>query len=335
MIPLTPSLDLLQHPPRWFSSNTNPIWLATRVTAIRNIDGTPFVPRGAERRRLLEQLEVMTDILGTGARLAVFDDYGGTDWWTERALWPPILTEDARLYLSAGEDRWLILGGQDHAVFSAVAVDPGNLDHLLEQVRLFEGAFAEIGEPAYDEEYGHLTSSPRRAGAGLGVELILHLPGLMLTRQLRRLLSAAVQLGFWGTAVGPVGGGLVVLVNLVALNREPEGIIGSAGRLGELLSEAEKAAREALLSGRRRLIEDGVGRALGIISRGKRYDELEAGTLCSWLRLGRSLNLLRRPSITRINVALWSLQSSLLGSLARWRSLTPLEARTEVLTRLR
>lgn len=309
--------------------------MATRVTAIRNVEGKPFVLRGAERRRLLEQLEVLADILGTGARLAIFDDYGGTDWWTERALWPPILTEDARLYLSPGEDRWLILGGQDHAVFSAVAVGPGNLDRLLDQVGLFEQAFSRVGEPAYDEEHGYLTSSPRRAGAGLGVELILHLPGLMLTRQLRRLLSAAAQFGFWGTAVGPIGGGLVVLVNLVALKRGPEDIIESAGRLGKLLSGAEGSARGALLSDRRRLVEDGVGRALGIVSRGTRYDEIEAGTLCSWLRLGRSLDLLRRPSMTRINVALWSLQAGLLSSLARWRSLTTGEARTAVMARLR
>jgi protein-arginine kinase len=335
MITLAPTLDLLQRPPYWIASNANPVWLAARATAIRNVAGTPFVPAGAERRRLLERLEVLTDLLGAGARTAVFDSYGGTDWWAERALWPPILTEDARLYLSAREDRWLILGGQDHAVFSAVTAEPGNLERILDHTRLFEDAFAEVGEPAFDDEYGHLTSSPRRAGAGLGVELILHLPGLMLTRQLRRLLSAAAQLGFWGTAVGPVGGGLVTLVNLVALRREAGDIFASARRVGELLSGAEESARGALLSGRRRLVEDGVGRSWGIVSRGARFEELEAGTLCSWLRLGRGVDLIRRPSLSRINTALWSLQGGLLDSLARWRSITPLEARIEVLSRLR
>ena len=335
MNPLTPSLDLLLSPPFWVSSNANPVWWATRITVIRNLSETPFVPEGAGRRRLLEQLEVLAVVLGPNAQLAVFNDYGGTDWWTERALWPPLLTGDARLYLSAKEDRWLILGGQDHAVLSVVAVDSANLSRLLDRVDHFDRAFSKIGEPAFDEEYGYLTSSPRRAGAGLGMELILHLPGLMLTRQLRRLLSAAAQLGFWGTAVGPVGGGLVALVNLVARNREPSGILESARRVGEFLTEAEAAARTALLSDRRRLIEDGVGRAWGIVERGTRFNELEAGTLCSWLRLGRCLKLIRRPSMTRINTALWSLQGNLLNSLVRWRSLATGEARTEVMARLR
>ena len=333
MITLAPSLELLLRPPRWIAANANPVWLATRVTVIRNLAGLPFIPEGTGRRRLLEQLEVLIDVLGPGARQAVFDDHGGTGWWSERALWPPILTDNARLYLSGGEDRWLILGGQDHAVFSAVEAGPGRGD-LLDQVRRFDEAFAAVGEAAHDDEHGHLTSSPRRAGAGVGVELVLHLPGLMLTRQLRRLLSAAAQLGFWGTAIGPVGGGMVTLVNLVALRRGPGEVLESARRVGELLVGAEETARGALLAGRRNLVEDGVGRARGILSRGSRFEELEAGTLCSWLRLGRCLDLLRRPSLSRINAALWSLQGDLLDSLAGWRSLTPRQARSEVLTRL-
>jgi len=333
MITLAPSLELLLRPPRWISANANPVWLATRVTVIRNLAGVPFVPEGTDRRRLLEQLEVLIDVLGPGARQAVFDARGGTGWWSERALWPPILTDNARLYLSGGEDRWLILGGQDHAVFSAVEASPGRVG-LLERVRLFDEAFTAVGEAAHDDEHGHLTSSPRRAGAGVGVELVLHLPGLMLTRQLRRLLSAAAQLGFWGTAIGPVGGGMVTLVNLVALRRGPGEILESAARVGELLVGAEETARGALLAGRRNLVEDGVGRAWGILSRGSRFEELEAGTLCSWLRLGRCLDLLRRPSLSRINAALWSLQGDLLESLAGWRSITPRQARGEVLARL-
>jgi len=333
MLSLAPSLELLLRPPRWIAANANPVWLATRVTVIRNLAGLPFVPEGTDRRRLLEQLEVLIDVLGSGARQAVFDDHGGTGWWSERALWPPILTENARLYLCDGEDRWLILGGQDHAVFSAVEAGAGRGD-LLDQVRRFDGAFAAVGEAAHDDEHGHLTSSPRRAGAGVGVELVLHLPGLMLTRQLRRLLSAAAQLGFWGTAIGPVGGGMVTLVNLVALRRGPGEVLDAAVRVGEFLVGAEETARGALLAGRRNLVEDGVGRAWGILSRGSRFEELEAGTLCSWLRLGRCLDLLRRPSLSRINAALWSLQGDLLESLAGWRSLTPRQARSEVLARL-
>ncbi|HUT99175.1 MAG TPA: hypothetical protein VM054_08875 [bacterium] len=333
MLSLAPSLELLLRPPRWIAANANPVWLATRVTVIRNLVGAPFVPEGTDRRRLLEQLEVLTDILGPGARQAVFDDHGGTGWWSERALWPPVLTENARLFLSDGEDRWLILGGQDHAVFSAVETSPGR-GGLLDQVRLFDEAFSAVGEAAHHDEHGYLTSSPRRAGAGVGVELVLHLPALMLTRQLRRLLSAAAQLGFWGTAIGPVGGGMVTLVNLVALRHGPGELLDSAGRVGELLAGAEESARGALLAGRRNLVEDGVGRAWGILNRGTHFEELEAGTLCSWIRLGRCLDLLHRPSLNRINAALWSLQGDLLESLAGWRSTTPRQARSEVLARL-
>ncbi|MCX7021877.1 MAG: hypothetical protein NTW26_06350 [bacterium] len=333
MVTLAPSLELLLRPPRWIAANANPVWLATRVTVIRNLAGLPFIPEGTDRHRLLEQLEVLTDVLGSSVRRAVFDDHGGTGWWAERALWPPILTENARLYFCEREDRWLILGGQDHAVFSVVEDSPGR-GGLLDQVERFDEAFSTVGEAAHDDEHGYLTSSPRRAGAGVGVELVLHLPGLMLTRQLRRLLSAAAQLGFWGTAIGPVGGGMVTLVNLVALRRGPGELLDSAKRVGELLTGAEETARGALLSGRRNLVEDGVGRAWGILSHGSGFEELEAGTLCSWLRLGRCMDLLHRPSLSRINAALWSLQGDLLDSLADWRSLTTRQSRSEVLTRL-
>src|SRR5699024_12546736 len=49
---------------------------------------------------------------------------------------------------------------------------------------------------AFDEEKGYLTSCPTNTGTGLRASVMIHLPGLVLTKRIKRILPVINQLGF-------------------------------------------------------------------------------------------------------------------------------------------
>src|SRR5690606_19037119 len=48
---------------------------------------------------------------------------------------------------------------------------------------------------AFDERKGYLTSCPTNVGTGIRASVMLHLPALVLTQQINRILSAVNQVG--------------------------------------------------------------------------------------------------------------------------------------------
>ncbi len=48
---------------------------------------------------------------------------------------------------------------------------------------------------AFGEKRGYLTSCPTNVGTGLRASVMMHLPGLVLTRQMNRIIPAINQLG--------------------------------------------------------------------------------------------------------------------------------------------
>ena len=43
---------------------------------------------------------------------------------------------------------------------------------------------------AFDEQYGYLTSCPTNVGTGLRASVMMHLPGLVLTKQINRIITS-------------------------------------------------------------------------------------------------------------------------------------------------
>ncbi|MCD2476413.1 ATP--guanido phosphotransferase, partial [Staphylococcus aureus] len=48
---------------------------------------------------------------------------------------------------------------------------------------------------AFNEQRGYLTSCPTNVGTGLRASVMMHLPALVLTRQINRIIPAINQLG--------------------------------------------------------------------------------------------------------------------------------------------
>lgn len=322
------SYGLGERPPRWVETARSPVRMFARRTLIRNLAGTVFKPRGAERAELLARLQPLLELLDDGRRIDCGPDQQSAARRSERYYWPPLLEPDVELHSAADERTLLLLGGHDHVVFARISRCLDGGDALLKDL---ERRLELLGGCAVDEDYGLLTSSPRRCGDGESLEIFLHLPAVTAVRQLDRLAQGAAEQGFWLLPAGAPGGAVFVVNNLCALGYAPGELAERAEALAVELEAAELTAREAL--GRRGVLwlEDRIGRARGLPGRARRLEETEAATTCAWLRLGRSLGLLERPSWKALNTALWALQPALAAAEARRKGMEPAVWRAELL----
>ena len=70
-----------------------------------------------------------------------------------------------------------------------------NLSEALQLANVLDDWIEEEIDYAFDEERGYLTSCPTNVGTGLRASVMMHLPGLVLTQQINRIIPAINQLG--------------------------------------------------------------------------------------------------------------------------------------------
>jgi protein arginine kinase len=143
---------------------------------------------------------------------------------------------------------------------------------------------------AWHERLGYLTACPTNVGTGLRVSVMMHLPGLALSRRLEAALRPLANYGL--TARGFMGentettGDLHQISNEVTLGKTVEEIEETLAEMVGLLIEAESEARSLLLQQDDMTVRDAVWRAFGILLHARRIETTEAMNLLSKVRLG-------------------------------------------------
>ncbi|MCA9425110.1 MAG: ATP--guanido phosphotransferase, partial [Candidatus Omnitrophica bacterium] len=105
---------------------------------------------------------------------------------------------------------------------------------------------------AYSERLGYLTACPTNVGTGLRCSVMVHLPALVMTRQIQKMINAVSQLGM--TVRGPSGegseikGNLFQISNQITLGVNEDEIIERLSNLTEQIIDMETKATSQLLS---------------------------------------------------------------------------------------
>jgi protein arginine kinase len=145
---------------------------------------------------------------------------------------------------------------------------------------------------------GHLTACHTNVGTGMRASVMLHLPALAETGELKAVLQGAAKLGLavrgrQGEGSEP-GGHVYQLSNLRSLGRSEDQLCAEVADAARAVVLAERLARAALLAARVRL-EDRVFRAWGVLTGARILAGDEAFEQLGWLRVGRSLDLIPVP----------------------------------------
>jgi protein arginine kinase len=178
---------------------------------------------------------------------------------------------------------------------------PGfQIKEAWEQASRIDDIFEEVADYAFDERRGFLTCCPTNVGTGIRASVMMHLPGLVLTQQINRILSAITQVGLAVRGIYGEGseaqGNLFQVSNQITLGQSEAEIIDNLHGVAKQIIEHERAARQRMMEESRIRLEDRVFRSYGILSHASVIDSKESAQRLSDVRLGIDLGLIRDVS---------------------------------------
>ena len=305
----------MEHTSRWMSARgpASDTVLSARVRIARNIKGYPFPglasddTSGEVRDRVSEaiKLEKMTaeyswqhlENISTLEKEACLD----------RHLISPFLAREAKmaaLALSRDEALGVLVNEEDHLRIQAIL--PGlQLEEALRSAAQLDDLLEEALGFAFDEKLGYLTACPTNLGTGLRASVMLHLPALVSTGQIRRYLGALPRIGFtirglYGEG-SEIAGNLLQVSNQITLGQSEEEGVANLHCIVNRIIEQEQKARQKLLDRKRDAIADSAYRALGLLRYARVMSSTEAMELLSDLRLGCEMGLVREVDSSAVN----------------------------------
>jgi protein arginine kinase len=294
------------------------IVLSTRVRIARNLQGYPFSvrARAADRAAILGAVRDVlerTSHLGNAIMAEVEElDRRSQQLLLERHLVSRELIGEsegespssAALVASLHEPIGLMINEEDHLRLQSLSSGFSPQETWRHVDSLDEELGAELAY-AFHHEFGHLTSCPTNCGTGLRGSVLIHLPGLVLTKEINKVLQGISQVGL--TFRGLYGEGSEVIGNLfqvsnqTTLGKSEEDLIDHLQKIVGQVIEYERQARTVLLRDAPTVIEDKVWRAYGLLSHARSLGFDEMMNLLSGVRLGLSLKLLAGPSVYVLN----------------------------------
>lgn len=183
---------------------------------------------------------------------------------------------------------------------------PGfQLKKALDEAFKFDDWLEEKVNYAFDETKGYLTSCPTNVGTGMRASVMIHLPALVLSKQLNRMLPAINQLGFVVRGIYGEGseaiGNIFQISNQITLGKSENDIVEDLQSVVGQLIEHERNARKRLLENSTIGLENRIYRSYGILEYSRIIESKEAATCLSNVRLGIDLGLIENVSQSILN----------------------------------
>ncbi len=293
------------------------IVLSTRVRLARNLKGTSFTIRAGdpERESIKEQVVSVGGELPQMAHAATFpvDQLGRMERQLlhERHL---VSKELAGL-----EREGAVRRGATLLTNGSLGVMINEEDHLrlqtLQSGLALGSAYVEIARFdrdlgsrlafAFHPEFGYLTSCPTNAGTGLRASVLIHLPGLVLTKEIAKVLQGLAQVGLTFRGLygegSEVVGNLFQLSNQTTLGKSEEELLDHLGKMVRQVIEYEEQARQVLQRDASTVVADKIWRAYGSLRYARTISFEETMNLLSGVRLGVGLNLITDLSVYTLN----------------------------------
>ncbi|MFH0839072.1 MAG: protein arginine kinase [Candidatus Omnitrophota bacterium] len=158
---------------------------------------------------------------------------------------------------------------------------------------------------AFSPEWGYLTACPTNTGTALRGSCMLHLPCLVMTKQMGKIIHAITKLGL--TVRGLYGegteaaGNFFQISNQVTLGQKEDIILDNLQRIIKQVIEHEQSLRKNLFEHSRSALEDQIWRSYGTLKNAYIISAGETIELLSSLRLGVDIGIVKDLTRQTIN----------------------------------
>jgi protein arginine kinase len=225
----------------------------------------------------------------------------------EKHLISPHMAEKAKggaVLLSDDESVSIMVNEEDHIRIQCLY--PGfQLNESLQTALEIDDLIESKVNYAFDEKRGYLTSCPTNVGTGLRASVMMHLPALVLTQQINRIIPAINQLGLVVRGIYGEGseaqGNIFQISNQITLGKSEQDIVDDLVSVVKQVIGHERSARDSLIQGSKIRLEDRIYRSYGTLTNARVIQSKEAAQCLSDVRLGIDLHFIENVSRNILN----------------------------------
>ena len=289
------------------------IVISSRIRLARNLADFPFIRRCTEQDRtaiektLGEKILALRELAGPLYIDVSILETVDRQFLVERQLISRELADSngARaVAIDKQETYSLMINEEDHLRLQ-VMHSGLDLEAAWEQINRIDDLIEKQINYAFHERLGYLTACPTNVGTGMRVSVMLHLPALVITRQIEKVfrslqkISLAVR-GLYGEGSKAMGD-FYQISNQVTLGRSEEDLLKQVGEVVPVLIDYERRARDFLVRESQKDLHDRVSRAYGILCTAQTISSEETMDLLSSVRMGINLGLIQDLEIPTVN----------------------------------
>lgn len=307
--------ELLTQTGEWLRGTgpSSHIVMSSRIRLARNLANAPFPSRSTKKdlETVLANIEKVVAHIPflKGATLFRMDALDQIDrqLLVERHLMShehASNPEGKGLLVSSEEIVSIMVNEEDHLRIQVMRSGL-NLTEGWDIINTIDDGFAKEIEFAFLDTWGYLTACPTNTGTAMRGSVMMHLPALVMTKQINKVLAAISKLsfasrGFYGEGT-QASGNFYQISNQVSLGHSEQDIIQNINGLIRQVIEQEEQARQALLLQNRPMLEDKICRCWGLLKTARIISSQEAIELFSMVRLGMDMGILKHVDQKTLN----------------------------------
>jgi protein arginine kinase len=315
MVDIMNTNDFLQQDSEWLKGTgpSSNIVMSSRTRIARNIDKIPF-SNLADKKQLDDVIYAVKEAaqsvnLLKNSLFIRLKEMSEVDriFLVERHLMSPEHAKDVEhkaLIADPKEIVSIMINEEDHL---RIQVMLSGLN-IKECWRIIDEIDTELSKKlpfAYSAKWGYLTACPTNTGTGLRGSVMVHLPALVFTGQINKVLQAIAKLGLnvrglYGEGTEAIGN-VFQISNQVSMGIAEEDIIDSIERITNQIIYREDATRKTILLKNKSELIDRVSRAYGTLRSAHIISSSETITLLSAIRLGVDLGLVKHMDRRMVN----------------------------------
>lgn len=289
------------------------IVISSRIRLARNLADFPFISRASDvDRAQIEKLmrDGVKSWQDVGELLYLnLDSLDGIDrqLLVERHLISRELAEGKgprAVAIDPHETFSLMINEEDHLRLQ-VLQSGFDLQTVWQKINRIDDLIEQKVTYAFHERLGYLTACPTNVGTGLRVSVMLHLPALVITRQIDKVFRSLQKInlavrGLYGEGSQAMGD-FYQISNQITLGRGEEELIRQVSDVVPVIIDYERQARQFLIKESQENLHDRVSRAYGILRTAQTISSEETMHLLSSVRMGVNLGLLPDLQILAVN----------------------------------
>lgn len=206
--------------------------------------------------------------------------------------------------VSKNEDVAIMVNEEDHLRLQVLRSGLA-FDECWAEADSLDSAIGDRVAYAFDENFGYLTACPTNCGTGIRASVMVHLPALVLTREIQKVFHGLQKInvtvrGLYGEGSQAMGD-FYQISNQYTLGMTETQIIDKVREVIPVVLGFERKARAALMDSKQPELHDAISRAAGTLRSAQTISSEETMHLLSSVRLGVNLGLITDVGLPALN----------------------------------